>query len=329
MKKFLIIAISMTLSSTVGISAQSPYRVWVECDTVGLIGDPFEIRLNAEGKDVSRIQFPILQGEFCPGLEILPTDTLATKTVQTENGNMIRTDTYRFSGYEEGLFKVPSFTFRLTLDNQQQDLYSDSTYIRLFEPIIDTTQAIKDIRTIAHVSGKELWKEYSRIYGKWGLLLLVVAALVIFLIYWRKRHKASLPLFKPAPVPIDPLENAFRQLSILKEKELWQKNLTKEYYTELTDILREFLSVEKNIPATEMTNDELCEIIPSILKKEPSLGKELSQTLQLATLAKFAKATPLPEDNMNSFTSVMKFFKLQQRERDEEKMKKEEEAPKN
>lgn len=329
MKKFLIIAIYMTLSSMVGVFAQTPYRVWVECDTVGLIGDPFEIRLNAEGKDVSRIQFPILQGEFCPGLEILPTDTIETKTVLAKNGNMIRTDTYRFSGYEEGLFTIPSFAFRFTIDNQELDMYSDSTHIRLFEPIIDTTQAIKDIRAIAQVSGKELWREYSRIYGKWGLLLLVVAALVVFFIYWRKRRKASLPIFKPAPAPIDPLENAFKQLSLLKEKELWQKNLTKEYYTELTDILREFLSVEKNIPATEMTNDELCEIIPSILKKEPSLGKELSQTLQLATLAKFAKATPLPEDNMNSFTSVMKFFNFQQRERDEEKMKKEEEAPKN
>lgn len=319
MKKNLIISSILGMVALTSLPAQQPYRIWIECDTVGMIGDPFEIKLNAEGKDPQALQFPVLHGEFCPGLEIFPSDTIQTQTVNTGNGKQIRTDSYRFSAFQEGVFTIPPFSFTYTDHGLQIILQSDSTHIRIYEPTVDTTQAIKDIHGIVSVNGKELWKEYIHLYGKWVILLMVLTAMIIFLVYWWKRRKANLPVFKPVPPPVDPLKKAFGQLAALKDKQLWQKNLTKEYYTELTDILREYLSVEKNIPAIEMTNEELCAVLPSVLKENTVLYKDLAQTLNTATLAKFAKWDPSPDDNLNSYDSVLTFFNEQKRLRTEEK----------
>jgi len=86
-------------------------------------------------------------------------------------------------------------------------------------------------------------------------------------------------------------EIAQEKLDTLKEKALWQQGQIKEYQSELTHIIREYLENRFEIRALESTTDEIARDL-----KDKGLDdgdkKKLSDILQIADLVKFAKAKP-------------------------------------
>ena len=87
-------------------------------------------------------------------------------------------------------------------------------------------------------------------------------------------------------------------LNNLEKKELWQKGSVKEYYSELTDIARNYIEEAIEIPAMESTTSELIEALKrASLKKKmkisPEILENLERVLKQADLVKFAKSKPL------------------------------------
>ena len=76
---------------------------------------------------------------------------------------------------------------------------------------------------------------------------------------------------------------------------MWQRGLEKQFYTQLTDILREYIDKRFGIDAPEMTSDE---IVTAIHRNTDvtSTTDNLKQILTLADLVKFAKYTPPTEE---------------------------------
>lgn len=289
---------------------QEPIRIHVEHDTSGLIGDAFSLKLSWTCRHPENVRYPILQDEFAPGLQILPEDSLPkAEYVQGTDSMGDASVTYRFSAYEEGVYTIPSLLFEYAFQDSLLAVRSDTGTIRVFAPVVDTALDIKDIRSLFNVEKKELWNEYYALYGHWAWILLGAAAATAALVILLKRRKSGKPL---APLAgkktVSPLEKARRALAALKEKQLWQNGLVKAYHTELTDILREYLSEAAGIPAIEMTNEELCRA----LSESPSLSKEqaseLIHVLDTATLVKFAKSQPTAAEHENSFEKIQAFF---------------------
>jgi hypothetical protein len=84
----------------------------------------------------------------------------------------------------------------------------------------------------------------------------------------------------------------------LEKKELWQHGEVKAYYSELTDIVRNYIEEAIDIPAMESTTSELIEGLKTASqKKKMKLSKEtidsLFVVLKQADLVKFAKSKPL------------------------------------
>lgn len=87
-------------------------------------------------------------------------------------------------------------------------------------------------------------------------------------------------------------------LQTLEKKELWQKGEVKNYYSELTDIARNYIEEAIHIPAMESTTSELIAALRSAtVKKKMSLTPEtvenLERVLRQADLVKFAKSKPM------------------------------------
>ena len=94
---------------------------------------------------------------------------------------------------------------------------------------------------------------------------------------------------------------ALQRLNELDGKQLWQKNKIKQYYVELTDIVRTYIERELKIPALESTTDELMETIgdfntSSSLNIPNETVDKLNNLLKDADLVKFAKFKPLVND---------------------------------
>ncbi len=82
--------------------------------------------------------------------------------------------------------------------------------------------------------------------------------------------------------------------------------MEKEYFTELTDVLRVYLFGRFGINAMEMTSRQ---ILGALKNNKETRDKRdyIRQILNMADFVKFAKVRPLPDDNIASFENALKF----------------------
>lgn len=90
---------------------------------------------------------------------------------------------------------------------------------------------------------------------------------------------------------------AFKELDSLKEKKLWEKGRSKDFYTELTDIVRSYIENRYSIGAMEMTTEEIQSEFANNSLIDKDLSNELYATLLNADFVKFAKASTIDTEN--------------------------------
>lgn len=132
------------------------------------------------------------------------------------------------------------------------------------------------------------WRDYKKyIFGLIGILLL--GALIYYL--WSRSNKGveeEKPVVVEEEVIIPADVIALDKLKDLDAKQLWQQGKEKEYHSELTFVLREYLEHRYDFPALENTTSE-------IMKSDQlrSLTSDQSSTLEnvlnIADVIKFAK----------------------------------------
>jgi hypothetical protein len=137
----------------------------------------------------------------------------------------------------------------------------------------------------------------------------VFLAVAGFLVYYLIRRRKGEPIFVLRPsVKYQPHERALMDLEKLRVKKLWQAGKTKEYHTELTDILRRYIEDRFHLMAMESTSGEILEDI----EKHNGIRKESRETLRkvltVADLVKFAKFAPLPQDHEMSMDAAVEFI---------------------
>jgi dTDP-glucose pyrophosphorylase len=89
---------------------------------------------------------------------------------------------------------------------------------------------------------------------------------------------------------------ALQKLEQIKTEKIWQQGQIKQFYTDITDVIREYLENGYQINAMEMTTEE----IVALVKKNKDLDEiriVLKEMLELSDLVKFAKFVPLENDN--------------------------------
>ena len=120
------------------------------------------------------------------------------------------------------------------------------------------------------------------------LLFIVFTVILILMIIRLLRNKSIFHKIRNRQ-RISPHKSALQKIEKIKEENLVYSENSKEYYTQLTDVLRQYLSDRFGVNAMEMTSTE---IIGHLKKQgdEESLS-ELRQLLVTADLVKFAKYT--------------------------------------
>ncbi|MFH1686778.1 MAG: BatD family protein [bacterium] len=133
----------------------------------------------------------------------------------------------------------------------------------------------------------EFQRDYTKYYT-WGGIALGLLLLGAYL-WWRHRRRRG---GQAEPVDLrPPWEIAFEQLAFLKEKPLLSERRFKEYYLELTDIVRSFLGRMYEVDTMEMTTDEFI-VRFSEIRLPGSLFARCREFFPHADLVKFAKYQP-------------------------------------
>lgn len=265
------------------------------------IGAEFKLTLKTEVDTNAKVVFPNLQ--FIGNLEVIQSYKIDTVKKGSRH-ELIKK--YGLTQFDSGKY----FVSRLPIIINGKRIYSDSLNVEVKDVVVDTLkQKMYDIKDIAPEKAQSNWWMYVV-----GLLLF---GLLVFGVYYFLKNRPK----KEKKVVIEyktPIEKATSLLQQLEQKELWQKGEIKSYYSELTNIARNYIEEEIHIPAMESTTSELIEALRRASKqKKLKLSNEtvanLEKVLKQADLVKFAKSKPLDfeieEDKKRIANSIVTIHK--------------------
>ena len=220
----------------------------------------------------------------------------------------------RLSIYSAADYQDTAYTIQPFIVVESDTLYADpmTIWIQMPDSIPETEEKICEIKDIEEVP--IWWWDVA----KWvvsGIGFILFGIICYFVIMWylvrRKPKKAIIDpaLLRPAE------EVAYEKLSVIKEEKRWQKGQVKEYQTELTDVIREYIGRRYGVQSTEKTSDETLRELRPLLMENGKLNIENSRDLyerlkgmlQTADLVKFAKWTTTPEENERSLATAYDF----------------------
>ena len=257
-------------------------RVETSIDTTkNKIGAEFKLTLKTSVDTLSKVVFPNLKS--FGKLEVIqsyPIDTVKNN----DRYELIKK--YGLTQFDSGRYVIPAV--KIVINNKPY--LSDSIAVEVANVPVDTLkQKMYDIKDIqpANDSIGNWWK-----YLLGFLLIHIIAAGVYFFLKHKQKKKIEEEVYKT------PIEKATSLLNNLEKKELWQKGAIKEYYSELTDIARNYIEEAIEIPAMESTTSELIAgLRAASVKKKMTVTAEtienLERVLKQADLVKFAKSKPL------------------------------------
>lgn len=133
------------------------------------------------------------------------------------------------------------------------------------------------------------------------LVLLAVAAGVYFFL----RYKKSLrPSVTPKVPELPAWDKAYQQLEALRQENLLDKGLFKEFFTRVSDIARHYMENRFNIRAPHMSTEEFLYYLGITGHLDETQKLALKEFLNSCDMVKFAKYAPTINEALKNFDSA-------------------------
>lgn len=251
-------------SSSIKIGAQITYKIQVETDTTSLVVFP-------EGQTFTPLEM----------IESYAIDTIKNK----DKFSLIKK--YGLTQFDSGTYTIP----RQKIIVADKAFFTDSLKVEVNTVVVDTTkQGLYDIKPLIEVKkqGSNWWK-----YLLITLLVIGIIAAALWWFIWRQK-----PLTEEEKIALlPPYDRAKLALQKLDESHYLEHEQLKDYYSELTLIIRKYLDEKVYDHSLESTTDELISRL-RLLKEGNQIDlskdtiKNIESILRRADLVKFAKSAP-------------------------------------
>jgi len=286
-----------------------PFSLWAQKITVNAkldstvlwIGDQANLTFEITQQPDQKVILPIFSDTIVGGLELVA--PMKLDTVKSADGPIVVTQRYVVTAFEDSLLYIPPYPFVLNGDT----VWSKSLSLKVVQPFkIDTAaNSITDIKPV--FEPKFDWMGLM----KWVLLILVIIGLLVLLYFILRKYWMKKPIFESTPeVILPPHIIALNRLDEIKKAKPWQQNRSKEYHTELVDVMREYIEKSFEVNSMEMTSIEILEHLSDLRREKKQAYNALKQMFQLADLVKFAKWNPTPDEHELSLTNAYNFVNL-------------------
>ena len=299
MRKLLSIFILLSAVVISGLSAQN-ITINAKLDsTVILIGSQTKLTYQVTQKPGMHVLIPVFTDSIPGGLELA--EPLKLDTTKADGGNNVVTLNYVVTSFHDSLLYIPAFPFVVGGDT----VWSKSLSLKVVQPyVIDITKPRAfDIKSV--MDGPFDWVGLLWVIF---FILLIHGLLVLGIWVYRKYFKTEPVLDKKSQeLLLPPHVVALGYLDQIKQSKPWQQGRSKEYHTELTDVLRSYIERMFNINCLEMTSEEILEEFRLMRLDQKSVFMSLKQILTLADLVKFAKWEPNPDEHELSLMNAYLF----------------------
>jgi hypothetical protein len=252
------------------------------------------LEFNFTAHDSALISWPEFDNYLTNSIEIIEKGGIDSSNIVCDSTVCpdFRKQTLVITSFEPGNLIIPALKFSI----DDSSFYSQPIPLFVETVEIDTTQGIYDIYDIYEVEYPitERAADFTKQYWHWFLIAALLV--VIFILY--KRYKNRPKEEYVAPKIIIPAHiTALALLNQLKAEKGWENENRKQYYSQLTDAVRQYLEDRFKIQALEQTTSEIIRDL-----KFADISNEdkvfLKQILQQADFVKFAKFKPTDEDGL-------------------------------
>ena len=227
-------------------------------------------------------------------------------TTRLPKGRIKSENRFVLSTFTTGNYLIPPVPMVFEFpDGSRKVVLSESVLIKVQSLLLNTDDSL-DIKPLK--SQYEFERDYTR-YFIWGGLAFIILALAGYLLWRKLRGKSEAEFIDLRPA----WEIAFEKLAILEQKKLIEEEKFKEFYLELTDILRAYLGRMYARNIVDMTTEEVFSIYSEI-GLPADAEQEFKEFQDHADLVKFAKFIPGTERPDTDFAYAHDYIELIRRE---------------
>lgn len=254
----------------------------------------FILELSVDSGYVVEMQIPdILAG----GIEVL--DRKSSMTVDP-NGRETHRSECVITSFADVVQVIPPVIAKVNND----EYYTNETTLFVNSVPVDTTD-LKNIKGFRPVWEVELtWNEYRDAVNL-SFLLVVLLAVLVWVIIRLIKNEPIIRIVKEKPRKPSHFTALQKMDEIKSDNSLHCEESVKDYYTRLTDTLREYMFNRYKFNAADMTTGEIIENLLRFNDREAI--KEVREILEVADLVKFAKMKPSLNENDRNMLNAIDF----------------------
>lgn len=275
-----------------------------------LIGEHVPITVTVEAKQGAQVEFPTET--------LLPVDVECLGQITNEDeklpGGLLRQSrSYVMTSFVDTLYEIPPF--KVMVDGEEYQ--TNSLPLKVLTIDVDTT-FVEQFNGPKYYGPKDVQDvEFNWTEDVWGrglyitILLPIILLLMLYLAYRLITNKPVIAKIRIVKHELPHLK-AMKSIEKIKADKMSASENQKEYYTKLTDTLRQYINERYGFNAMEMTSSE---IIDRLTKTDdPKSLDELRQLFETADLVKFAKYSTLINENDANLVNAIDFINQTKRE---------------
>ena len=296
LKKFLII---IMLVLPVALQAKSG-RVYVKAaiDSIEIfIGQQAKLTVDVTADRGAKVVYPTYErAQFItPGVEVLGSTDADTALI--DNGMMTVSKTFTITSFDEKLYAIPGM--KVSVDGKAYT--ANQLALKVIPVEVDTLHLDKFFPPKDVQDNPFDWSEWSGVFWM-SAIVLWLCMLCCYLAVCLKQNKPVIVRIRVIKKVL-PHQKALTVIEKLRKEKLNSSENQKEYYTQLTDALRQYIKERFGFNAMEMTSSEILDRLHET--GDQKMLDELKELFYTADLVKFAKySTLLNENDMNLVNAI-------------------------
>lgn len=307
MKRGLVIILFFPLLVVAGY-AQVTVHASIDSSEI-LIGEQAHISLKVTAASNAKIVFPVYPSKvLTKGIEVLREDVVATEKLN-EGKQQSVTKRYTITSFDSAFYYIPPMKVRVG----GKEYASKSLALKVLTMDVDTLHLDRFMGPKAIADVPYSWQDWKGVFWM-SVFLLLMLAFVGYVMLQLHNNRPLIRHFRLKAI-LPPHLWAIKEIEKLKVDEVKRED-AKEYYSELTEVIRSYIQRRYGFNAMEMTSTE---IIDKLMAAPDKIAiEELKELFYTADLAKFAKLQTLLSENDANLLKAMNFINATKLEEKEE-----------